>query len=102
MIYPDVLLAWKRDRNVGADFEDFDDVYGMATGENRLPSMEVCGCCRNEGCRSFGLGRRWDHHHRFLLLYIDEVLGLEVRSRLSVLGVWIIESISEVSSILIR
>ena len=29
VIYRDVLLAWKRDRIVGADFEDFDDAYGM-------------------------------------------------------------------------
>ena len=95
VIYRDVLLAWKHDRNIGADFEDFDDVYGMATGENILPSMEVCGCCRDEGCR-LGHGRRWDHHHRFLPFYIDEGLGLEVRSRLSVMGVGIIESVAEV------
>ena len=37
MIYDrDVLLAWKSDRNVGADLEDFDDVYAMATRENGL------------------------------------------------------------------
>ena len=45
--------------------------------------------------RVAGRDRRWDHHRRSLPLYIDG-LGLEVRSRLSVMGVGIIESVAEV------
>ena len=46
-----------------------------STSENRLSSMEVCGCCsRTEGCTlSFGCrGFRWGDLDRILALHIDE------------------------------
>ena len=69
---------------MGADFEDCDDAYGMATGENRLGGVIVI---------SFFL---------FISMRVLD-LKLEVLSRLSaIMGGEITERVSEVSSTPIR